>query len=204
MNRKQKTKQWFKKHVNDPFVKKAQHDGYRSRAAYKLHDLLQYVPKKHNINILELGAAPGGWTQVLVEKYPKANITAIDLLEMQPVPGALILKGDMRDSNLLLGIDNACRPFDAILSDMMPNTSGVDCADQYALLDLLENIIEVVKTELRPGGWLIVKYLEGYGIMQWHKQLKTMFRKVAMKKPEASRSSSREKYIVALDFIASK
>lgn len=204
MNRRQKTRHWFKRHSHDPFVKRAQQEGYRSRAAYKLQELLTYVPKQREPRLLELGAAPGGWTQVLVEHYPGAVITAIDLLAMNPVAGALILQGDMRDPQIWASMDDQRRPFDGILSDMMPNTCGIEYADQYALIDLLEQIMLIAEQELKPGGWLIIKYLEGYGIAEWRQQLKKQFKRVMMKKPQASRASSKEQYVIALDYCPHK
>ena len=200
MNRSQKTKQWLKKHNNDPFVKLARQQGYRSRAAYKLKELLPWVPKQKNINILELGAAPGGWTQVLVEQYPEARIVAIDLLAMDNVSGALFLKGDMRDATLWDAIPHNMKPFHGILSDMMPNTSGDAVVDQYALCDLLEHMEEIIHRELLPGGWVIIKYFEGHGIAQWRARLKKHFTKIMMKKPEASRSASKEQYLIGLGY----
>lgn len=200
MNRKQKTRAWIRKHINDPYVKLARQEGYRSRAAYKLKSLLEWVPQQRSPNLLELGCAPGGWTQVLVEHYPLANITAIDLLAMPSVPGALVLQGDMRDAELWTNIPAERRPFHGILSDMMPNTSGCEYSDQYALIELLEHLTTIVENELQPGGWLIVKYLEGHGIAQWRKYLQPIFSKISMKKPDASRSSSKEQYLVALGY----
>lgn len=200
MNRKQKTRQWIKRHNNDPYVKLARQEGYRSRAAYKLKSLLQWVPKHKQPNLLELGAAPGGWTQVLVEHYPNANITAIDLLEMPSIPGALILQGDMKDSEVWNQVPDDMHPYHGILSDMMPNTCGVEHADQCALVDLLENITPIIEQKLLKGGWLIIKYLEGHGISEWRRGLKPLFSKITMKKPEASRSASKEQYLVATGF----
>ena len=200
MNRDQKTKQWIKRHNQDPFVKLARQHGYRSRAAYKLKDLLPWIPKQKNARILELGAAPGGWTQVLIHAFPHADITAIDLLPMESIPGARVLQGDMRDPILWEDIPDTARPFHGILSDMMPNTSGLSTVDQYALFDLLEHVETIIDRELLPGGWVIIKYFEGHGIAPWRARLKTQFTKVLMKKPSASRSTSREQYLIGLGY----
>lgn len=200
MNRRQKTRAWFKRHSQDPFVKKAKQAGYRSRAAYKLLELLPYLPKHAAPSLLELGAAPGGWTQVLCAHYPHAKIVGIDLLPMDPIPGALLVTGDMRSEVTWSSIPDDLRPFHGILSDMMPNTSGVDCVDQYALIELLEHILTLAQRELRPGGWLLVKYFEGYGIAAWRQSLRPLFKDIVVKKPSASRPHSREQYLLATGY----
>ena len=205
MNRGQKTKQWFKRHSNDPFVKLARQQGYRSRAVYKLKELLPWIPMQKNARLLELGAAPGGWTQVLVEHFPEASvIIAVDLLAMDAVPGAMVLQGDMRDEALWAKIPHDAQPFHGILSDIMPNTSGHASADQYALFDLLEHIEGIIQHALVPGGWIVIKYFEGHGIAQWRARLKQQFTRILMKKPEASRDASREQYLIGIGYKKQK
>lgn len=197
----QSSRRWLKEHVNDPYVKLAQKEGYRSRAAYKL---LEIQAKDHLIKsgmtVVDLGAAPGGWTQVLVKLVGvHGYVIALDCLTMEPVAGAFCLQGDFTEDDTVVRLIEAidARPIDVIVSDMLPNLSGIKGVDQPKGIYLMELALDFVKQQLRPGGHFIAKVFQGEGFDVLVKQIRASFNTVSIRKPESSRSRSAELYLVA-------
>jgi 23S rRNA (uridine2552-2'-O)-methyltransferase len=193
-------KAWMDAHVNDPWVKEAARRGYRSRAAFKLIELAE---RDHlfrpGMRAVDLGAAPGSWTQVLRERLgPKARIVAIDLLPMDPIAGVTVVQADLREASGLTALDEALGDgkIDLVLSDMSPNLSGVDAADQARAVHLGELALDFARARLQPGGDLVVKVFQGEGCAELRRALDEHFGKVYVRKPKASRDRSREVYLV--------
>ena len=204
MPRTKSSNEWLRRHVNDPFVKQAQIDGYRSRSAYKLIELNEKDRLiKPGMRILDLGSAPGGWSQVagkLVGR--KGRVLATDILPMDSVPNVDFIQGDFTDDKVveqLLGwLDGG--QFDLIISDIAPNLSGIDSADQAGSMYLLELALDTVRKTLKPGANFAAKMFQGSGSDDYVKELRKSFEKVLIRKPGASRKESREVYIVAKGF----
>jgi 23S rRNA (uridine2552-2'-O)-methyltransferase len=200
-NKKGSSRRWLDRHVNDSFVQRAQVDGYRSRAAYKLLELQRRdALLKPGMRIVDLGAAPGGWSQVAAPLVGRAGrVVAIDLLPMDPIPGVEILQCDFREDEglarirALLGDD----PLDLVLSDMAPNVSGMKAVDQPRSIYLVELALDFASQALKPGGALAVKAFHGEGFDELVRSLRQRFERVVSRKPEASRAESRETYLVA-------
>src|SRR3954468_21662666 len=204
MARTKSSSEWLRRHVNDPFVKKAQLDGYRSRSAYKLIELNGKDRLiKPGMRILDLGSAPGGWSQVagnLVGK--KGRVLATDILPMDPIANVDFIQGDFTDQRVveqLLGWLEGGR-FDLIISDIAPNPSGINSADQAGSMYLLELALDTVRRTLKPGATFVAKMFQGSGSDDYMKELRKLFDKVLIRKPGASRKESREVYIVAKGF----
>ena len=195
------SKRWLHEHRSDTYVKQARHEGYRSRAVYKLEELDQRDRLlKPGISVVDLGAAPGGWCQYIQRRLgDKARIVALDVLPMDPLPGVAFIQGDFRDAAVLEALEAAvgAARVDLVLSDMAPNISGVDAADQAGTVHLAELALDFARTRLKPGGALVVKLFQGEGFDEFLKQLRQAFGKVALRKPKASRPRSRETYLVA-------
>ena len=196
---------WLDRHVNDPFVQQAQRDGYRSRAAYKLIalDEKNKLLKKGMI-VVDLGASPGGWSQVATALVgQKGKVIAMDLLPMDPIIGVDFIQGDFREDESyqeLLRLTNH-QPVDLVMSDLAPNLSGNKSIDQPRIIHLLDLALEFAKQSLKPGGTLLMKAFHGEGLEDYVKHLKKEFKIVKWQKPNASRSESSEIYILAQDFI---
>jgi 23S rRNA (uridine2552-2'-O)-methyltransferase len=195
------SKRWIDEHRTDPYVKKARHDGFRSRAVYKLEELDQ---RDHllrpGITVVDLGAAPGGWCQYMVKRHGgRIRVVALDVLPMEPIAGVTFIQGDFREAGPLGELEQALgkTKVDLVLSDMAPNISGVDAADQAGTLHLAELSLEFASAWLKPGGGLVVKLFQGEGFDDFLGQLRQRFEKVALRKPKASRPRSREIYLVA-------
>jgi len=193
-------KAWMNAHVNDPWVKEATRRGYRSRAAFKLIELAE---RDHllepGMRVVDLGAAPGSWSQVLRERLgPKATIVAIDLLPMDPIAGVTVLQGDFREDAGLAALDEALGEgkVDLVVSDMSPNLSGVAAADQARAVHLGELALDFAKGRLQPGRDLVVKAFQGEGFAELRRALEAHFTKVYVRKPKASRDRSSEVYLV--------
>ena len=192
------SKQWLQRHVTDPYVRKAREQGYRSRAAFKLLE----IDAKERIfhagqTIVDLGAAPGGWSQVAAQKVGRTGkVVAIDILEMAPISGVMVLKGDFRES-LPEGVKA-----DVILSDLSPNLSGIANVDQARSLELSLAAIELCRKALKPDGVFVVKAFQGGAFDELRERLKAAFAKVKVVKPAASRGESRETYAVARGLLA--
>jgi 23S rRNA (uridine2552-2'-O)-methyltransferase len=195
------TKAWMHEHVNDHWVQEAQRLGYRSRAAFKLLELAEKDALfRPGLRVVDLGAAPGSWTQVLRERLgPAARIVAVDLLEMEPVRGVTVLRGDFREDDIVRDIVQALdgRKIDLVVSDMSPNLSGVASADQARAVHLGELALEFARSWLQPGGDLVIKAFQGSGFPEFQRDVQGSFEKVFVRKPKASRGRSAEVYLVA-------
>ena len=204
MPRTKSSSEWLRRHVNDPYVKQAQLDGYRSRSAYKLIELNEKDRLiKPGMRILDLGSAPGGWSQVagkLVGK--KGRVLATDILPMDPIVNVDFIQGDFNDdavvAQLLEWLGEG--KFDLIISDIAPNLSGIDSADQAGSMYFLELALDTVRKTLKPGANFAAKMFQGSGSDEYVKELRKSFQKVVIRKPAASRAQSREVYIVAKGF----
>jgi 23S rRNA (uridine2552-2'-O)-methyltransferase len=201
MKRSASSRQWLRRHVNDPYVQRSKREGYRSRAAYKLIE----IDERDRILapgavIVDLGAAPGGWTQVAVKKAgPKGRVVAIDLLAMPAVPGATFIHADFAMAAGLAQVEAALegKGADLVLSDMAPNISGIAISDQARSMALAELARDFALSRLKPGGALLVKVFQGAGYEEFHKSLRAGFEKVVVRKPDASRGESAELYLLA-------
>ena len=194
-------KAWMAEHVNDPWVKEATRLGYRSRAAFKLLELAEKDRLfRPGIRVADLGAAPGSWSQVLRERLgPGAAIVAIDLLPMDPIAGVTLVQADFRQDDGLTALEGALggRKLDLVVSDLSPNLSGVEAADQARSVHLGELALEFASAWLQPGGDLVVKAFQGEGFAELRRTIEARFAKVYVRKPKASRDRSREVYVVA-------
>ena len=198
---KSKNRSWIKQHVNDPYVLQSQRDGYRSRASYKL---LEIIGKERLIRpgmtVVDLGAAPGGWSQVAMELVGhEGRVHAVDLLPMDGIAGVDFIQGDFTEEpilqQLMALIDN--RPVDLVISDMAPNLTGSKAVDQPQVIYLVELAVDLATQVLKPDGVFIAKLFQGEGFDEFVRQVRTLFNTVSMRKPDASRSKSREVYMVA-------
>jgi 23S rRNA (uridine2552-2'-O)-methyltransferase len=203
MARSKSSKAWLREHVTDPYVHRAKAEGYRSRAAFKLMEL---DGKDHLLapgrTVVDLGAAPGGWSQVAAAKVgPKGRVVALDLLEMAPVPGVEFIRGDFTADETLMALEAALagRPVDLVLSDMAPNISGVPASDAARMIQLNELAADFAFQWLAPGGALLMKTFQGPGFPELLKTLRTRFSQVVSRKPDASRDRSAEMYLLARD-----
>jgi len=192
------------RHVSDPFVKKAQLEGYRSRSAYKLTELNEKDRLiRPGMRIMDLGSAPGGWSQVAGKLVgAKGRVLATDILPMEPIKNVDFVQGDFTDEKvvdeLLTWLGGG--KFDLIISDIAPNITGIDSADQASSMYFLELALDTVHKTLKPGATFVAKMFQGSGSDQYVKDLRTSFEKVLIRKPAASRAQSREVYIVAKGF----
>jgi 23S rRNA (uridine2552-2'-O)-methyltransferase len=186
------SKEWLRRHVSDSYVRKARQEGYRSRAAYKLLELDQkHSLFKPGMTVLDLGAAPGGWSQVAAQKVmPGGRVVAIDVLEIAPISGVTTIKGDFRQ----VSIENRA---DVVLSDVSPNLSGIANVDQARLLELGLSAIELCAKLLKRDGVFVVKAFHGEAFDELRERLAAVFTKVKVAKPSASRGESAETYVVA-------
>lgn len=195
------SKTWLRRHVGDPYVKKARAQGYRSRAAFKLLEIDRKDRLlKPGMRVVDLGAAPGGWSQVAAEKVqPGGTVVAVDLLEIAPIPGVTILRGDCRHTRVQSAIAEALRgrKTDVVLSDLSPNLSGIAATDQARAAELNRMAIEFCRAHLRPDGAFLVKVFQGGSFTEVLDDLKKTFRDVRIRKPAASRGESRETYLLA-------
>lgn len=201
MSRTKSSHRWLKEHFNDPYVKRAQQEGYRSRAAYKLLEI-QAKDKllKPGMVVVDLGAAPGGWSQVAVKLVgKKGKVIALDILPMDAVEGVEFIEGDFRETEVLEALKARLQgtPVDLILSDMAPNMSGMTGVDQPRMMYLAELTLELVQLVLKPSGNLLIKMFQGEGFDQFLLNLRKEFKEITVRKPEASRSRSAEVYLLA-------
>jgi len=185
------SKAWLRRHVTDPYVRQARKQGYRSRAAFKLLELdRKESVLKPGQTVIDLGAAPGGWSQVAAEKVKPGRVIAIDLLEIAPISGVTVVKGDIRQ----VSIDAHA---DVVLSDLSPNLSGIPNVDQARWLELAAAAAELCRKVLKPDGVFVVKAFHGEAFDDLLERLKAAFKKVKVVKPAASRGESAETYVVA-------
>ena len=198
---KSKDRSWIKKHVNDPYVKKAQVDGYRSRASYKLLELVEKERLiRSGMTVVDLGSTPGGWSQVAARLVGHdGRVHALDILPMDAVAGVDFIQGDFTDEcvfeELLVLIEN--RPVDLVISDMAPNLSGNKAVDQPAVIYLAELALELAEKVLTSNGVFVAKLFQGQGFDPFVLAVRKLFNVVSIIKPGASRSRSREVYLVA-------
>jgi 23S rRNA (uridine2552-2'-O)-methyltransferase len=204
MARSKSSNRWLEEHVNDPYVKKAQVDGYRSRASYKLLEIIEKDKLiRTGMIVLDLGSTPGGWSQVVAPMVGSHGKTiASDILTMAPIPHVHFIEGDFTEQAVFDEILNALSgaKVDLVMSDMAPNISGVDAADQAASMYLVELALDMAISVLKPGANYVVKVFHGEGYDAYVKQLREHFDKVVVRKPEASRARSREVYLVGKGF----
>jgi len=188
-------------HVTDVYVRRAKQDGYRSRSAYKLLEILEKDKLvRPGMTVVDLGAAPGGWSQVLAPLVgAKGQVIALDILEMEPLRGVVVIRGDFsEDATLkLLEEQSGNRSMDLVVSDMAPNISGVGLVDSARSIHLAELAHEFARERLKPGGDLLVKVFQGAGLDEFRKELAGTFTSVAVRKPKASRDRSSEFYLLA-------
>jgi 23S rRNA (uridine2552-2'-O)-methyltransferase len=201
MGKSKSSHQWLRKHFDDEFVKRAQREGYRSRAVYKLDEIQQKdrILRPASV-VVDLGAAPGGWSQYAAQQLgEKGRIIALDLLPMEPLPGVEFLQGDFREDDTLallmalLGNDTV----NLVMSDMAPNISGVDAVDQPRSMYLVELAVEFSAKVLGRGGNLLFKGFQGEGFDALLSDLRGQYRKILIRKPKASQPRSREVYVLA-------
>jgi len=199
---KKVNKAWLADHVNDPYVKRAQADGYRARAAYKLQEIDAALGLlKPGQRVVDLGSAPGAWSQYLRQRLlPGGVIVALDILPMEPIDGVQFLQGDFRDEAVLARLHAALggQPLDVVVSDMAPNLSGIAASDAARIAHLVELAVDFACAHLKPGGALVVKLFHGSGYSQLVKLFKERFRAVKPIKPKASRSRSAETFLVGI------
>ncbi len=204
MARSKSSGQWLAEHFTDEYVKRARKEGYRSRAVYKLKELdTRDKLLRPGLVVVDLGAAPGAWTQYVKERVgPKGRIIALDLLPMEPLPGAEILQGDFTEQAVFEQLLQALQGqrVDLVISDMSPNISGVDSADQPRAMHLAELALEFSAQVLKPGGAFLVKTFQGRGFNELYKEIQRQFERVVIRKPKASRARSAEQYLLATGF----
>jgi 23S rRNA (uridine2552-2'-O)-methyltransferase len=190
-------KAWLRRHVTDSYVRKAKEQGYRSRAAFKL---LELDSKERLFRpgaiVVDLGAAPGSWSQIAAQKtQPGGKVIAVDLLDIAPISGVTVLKGDFREAGLLEALEG--RKADVILSDVLPNLSGIPNVDQARAAELSFAALDFCRKALKSDGVFVLKAFQGGAFDEVLQRLKHDFAKVNVRKPEASRGESRETYVVA-------
>ena len=200
MKRTKTSKQWMMEHVNDVYVQRAKAEGYRSRAAYKLIEVAARDKLlKPGMVVVDLGAAPGGWSQVAAAKVGAGGrVIAVDLLPMDSLRNVTFLQGDFRDEAVAQALERelAGRPIDLVLSDMSPNISGIALSDQARAMHLAELALEFAVKHLKPGGSLLVKVFQGSGFQEFLREMRSRFMHVMTRKPEASRGRSNELYLL--------
>jgi len=204
MARSKSSGRWLKEHFDDEFVARAQQMGYRSRAAFKLLEINERDRLlKPGMTVVDLGAAPGGWSQVAADIVgASGQVVALDILAMDPLPGVEVLQGDFREEavleRLLATLDG--RPVDLVLSDMAPNISGMKSVDQPRAMYLTELALDLARSVLRPGGGMLVKVFQGAGFQEYIKELRASFGQLQTRKPKASRDRSAEVYLLARNY----
>ena len=200
MARSKSSSAWLKRHVNDPYVHRARAHGYRSRAAYKLVEIADREGfARPGDAVVDLGTAPGGWAQALAQRVGRSGrIVALDLLEIAPIPGVTVVRGDFREETVLQRLEDALggRKLDLVVSDMAPNLSGVRATDQARSVQLCELALAFAKDHLKPRGALLVKIFQGTGYPEFLAAMRAVFIAVASRKPAASRGDSKEMYLV--------
>ncbi|MFV8823387.1 RlmE family RNA methyltransferase [Thauera sp. WH-2] len=201
MKKNKTSRAWVHDHLNDPWVQRAQAEGYRARAAYKL---IEIDERDHLLRsgavVVDLGAAPGSWCQVAVKRCgPKGKVFALDLLPMEAVAGVDFLLGDFSEDAVLEEFERRLEGarVDLVMSDMAPNLSGVATVDQARSIHLCELALDFAARHLKPGGQFVVKVFQGEGFMEFRRQMEAVFSSVQVRKPKASRDRSAEVYLLA-------
>jgi len=204
MARSKSSSRWLEEHVNDPFVKKAQMDGYRSRASYKLLEInAKDKLIQPTMTVMDLGSAPGGWSQVATDLVGhRGRVIASDILPMDAVAGVKFIQGDFTENavfeEIMAVLGDA--KVDVVISDMAPNISGVNAADQAASMYLIELALDMASQVLKPKGSFVAKVFHGGGYDGYVKAVREQFDKVVVRKPDSSRARSREVYLVGKGF----
>lgn len=201
MARSKSSTRWLQEHFSDPYVKRAQAEGWRSRAVFKLEELIERDHLlKPGMVVVDLGAAPGGWSQVVNERLRgSGRIVALDILPMQGIGGVDFIQGDFREESVLKQLEaqlSGAR-VDLVLSDMAPNMSGVDVVDQARMMHLAELALDFARNWLKPGGAFLIKLFQGAGFDDYVRTLRADFERVSIRKPKASRARSSEVYALA-------
>lgn len=203
MPKSKSSKRWLKEHFNDQYVKKAQKNGYRARSAFKLLEIQQ---KDHlikpNMIIVDLGASPGGWSQVAIEILKgSGKVFALDILPMKPIDGVTFIQGDFCEEKVMQHLLNNLQSheIDLVLSDMAPNITGIKVADQARAMYLAELALDFSKKVLKPGGNFLVKVFQGVDFEAFVKNMRASFSKVVTRKPKASRDRSTEIYLLGIN-----
>jgi 23S rRNA (uridine2552-2'-O)-methyltransferase len=201
MSRSKSSRAWLAEHFTDEYVKRAQQEGFRSRAIYKLKEIdARDHLLKHGMTVVDLGAAPGGWAQYARSRVGlPGRVLALDILPIEPLPGVEILRADFTETAALAQLAQALagRPVDLVISDMSPNISGIEVSDQARTMRLAELALDFAVQNLRPGGDFLVKTFQGQGFSEFYRQLQQRFEKLLTRKPKASRPRSREVYLLA-------
>jgi 23S rRNA (uridine2552-2'-O)-methyltransferase len=199
-----KSRTWLHSHVSDPYVRQAQAAGYRSRAAYKL---LEMAKKDRllapGMRVVDLGAAPGSWSQVAAEQVGRSGkVVAVDLIAMEALPGVDFIRGDLREPEVFEAVWQALggRHADLVLCDMAPNLSGIAATDQARMRELCERALEFAARSLKPGGSFLVKIFQGTGHKEFLESMRRSFETLVSRKPEASRGRSAEMYLLGKGF----
>lgn len=196
------SKAWMQEHLNDEFVKRAQKDGYRARAAYKLLEIDDKDKLiKPGMTVVDLGSTPGSWSQVAVQRIKEqGRVIALDILDMHPIPGVEFICGDFREEEVLKQLEASLngKPVDLVIADMAPNMSGLKHVDQAGATYLTELALDFCQQWLKPGGNFLVKVFIGSGFDEIVKQMRGQFEKVVTRKPKASRDRSSEVYLLGL------
>ncbi|MDZ5604384.1 23S rRNA (uridine(2552)-2'-O)-methyltransferase RlmE [Pseudomonas sp. RP23018S] len=202
--RSKSSQNWLREHFNDPFVKQAQKDGYRSRASYKLLEIQEKDRLiRPGMSVIDLGAAPGGWSQVTSRLIGgQGRLIASDILEMDSIPDVTFIHGDFTHDSVLEQILQAVGDshVDLVISDMAPNMSGTPEVDMPRAMFLCELALDLAGRVLRPGGDFLIKIFQGEGFDSYLKDVRTRFDKVQMRKPSSSRDRSREQYLLGKGF----
>jgi 23S rRNA (uridine2552-2'-O)-methyltransferase len=200
MPRSKTSKAWLHEHVNDPYVQRAKREGYRSRAAYKLQEIARtdriIAP---GMTVVDLGATPGGWSQVAAERVgPRGKVIAVDLLQMAALRGVVFIQGDFREDETVARLEAELPGtiVDLVLSDMAPNMSGIGVADQARVVYLAELALDFAVKWLKPEGNFLVKTFQGVGFPELREAIRGHFRQVLTRKPQASRGRSSEIYLL--------
>jgi 23S rRNA (uridine2552-2'-O)-methyltransferase len=204
MARTKSSARWLREHFTDEYVKRARQEGYRSRAVYKLLEIHEKDRLlRPGMTVVDLGAAPGGWSQLAARLVGQQGaVIALDLLPIEPLPGVECIEGDFREAVVLEQLLAALngRAVDLVLADMAPNTSGIKAVDQPRGMYLSELALDFARRCLRPGGDFLLKIFQGEGFDGFLKELRTAFVTVAPRKPKASRARSAEQYLLARNY----
>lgn len=204
VQRSKSSANWLREHFKDPFVKQAQKDGYRSRASYKLLEIQEKDKLiRPGMSVIDLGAAPGGWSQVTSRLIGgQGRLIASDILEMDAIPDVTFIHGDFTQDEVLANILQAVGDshVDLVISDMAPNMSGTPAVDMPRAMFLCELALDLATRVLRPGGDFLIKIFQGEGFDVYLKEVRSKFDKVQMRKPTSSRDRSREQYLLARGF----
>jgi len=201
-----KTGEWARRHINDPYVKKATSQGYRSRAVFKFTEIDdQDKLVKPGMVVVDLGSAPGGWSQYIARKFAdKVTLIAIDLLDMDPIDNVHFIKGDFQDEAVLAQVDQLLdgREIDLVISDMAPNITGVRSVDEAQYESLLDSVLYFCQLRLKKNSHLLVKLFEGSAAHYYRREVKSRYKSGVVRKPKASRPKSREYYFLAKNRLA--